>query len=256
MQTAHKEAERAPGQRWLVRFFTAVAADVGRPISPRATVLDFGCGDGGAVEAWSETGREAFGCDIALDRPAERLRVIETPYRLPFDDGAFDLVVSNMVLEHVQDHHTAFGEICRVLRPGGVSLHVFPGRWAPIEPHLRIPLATVVQDRWWLALWARLGVRNEFQSGLPWREVTAFNVEYLRTRTSYLTRKKLLNTAQQWFDEAAFVEALALKHGRRTKAVYPLARIVPPVARLYAELRTRLLLLGRADPTATHSQLV
>jgi SAM-dependent methyltransferase len=240
----HKEAQRAPGQRWLVEFFTAVAADVGRVVSQDATVLDFGCGDGGAVEAWRDSGREAFGCDIAVHRSGDRLRAIETPYRLPFDDGTFDLVVSNMVLEHVQDYGVAFGEIRRVLKPGAISLHVFPARWAPIEPHLRIPLATVLQSRWWLALWARLGVRNEFQSGLPWRDVAAFNAEYLRTRTNYPARKELLGIAQRWFDEAAFVEALALKHGRRTKLAYPAARILPPLTRLYAELRMRLLLLG------------
>jgi SAM-dependent methyltransferase len=247
MDVEDNKAQREPGQRRLVSFFSAIAADVGRPIAARATVLDFGCGDGGAVDAWRETGRDAFGCDLALERSDDRLRLIETPYRLPFDDATFDLVVSNMVLEHTQDLDAAFREIRRVLKPGAVSLHIFPARWTPIEPHTLVPLATVLQKHWWLALWARLGIRNGFQTGLPWREVAAFNVEYLRTRTSYATRKQLLVTGDRWFDDAKLADVLALKHGKRTRAVYPLARVCPPLAKLYGGLRTRLLILGRAD---------
>lgn len=40
--------------------------------------------------------------------------------RLPFPDYSFDACVSNWVLEHVERPETHFGEIARVLRPGGV----------------------------------------------------------------------------------------------------------------------------------------
>jgi SAM-dependent methyltransferase len=43
--------------------------------------------------------------------------------QLTFDDGAFDLVITSEVLEHVADPWLAFKEIRRVLRPGG--RHVF-----------------------------------------------------------------------------------------------------------------------------------
>jgi arsenite methyltransferase len=39
--------------------------------------------------------------------------------RLPFDDGDFDLVISNGVLNLIPDKPAAFAEIARVLRPGG-----------------------------------------------------------------------------------------------------------------------------------------
>jgi SAM-dependent methyltransferase len=43
---------------------------------------------------------------------------------LPFPDGAFDCVVSDQVLEHVQgDPRLAVGESLRVLRPGGLAVH-------------------------------------------------------------------------------------------------------------------------------------
>lgn len=41
---------------------------------------------------------------------------------LPFDDGAFDVVIANHMLYHVPDRPNAFAQIARVLRPGGVLL--------------------------------------------------------------------------------------------------------------------------------------
>jgi SAM-dependent methyltransferase len=229
-----------------VSYFASVAADVGAPLAPNATVLDFGCGLGSDVEAWRSEGYRAFGCDIVLERPAGWLRLIETPYRLPFADATFDLVVSDQVMEHVQDHDLAFREIHRVLKPGAISLHRFPPRWRPIEVHVRMPLAGVVQRRTWVALWARLGVRNEFQADRPWREVTELDVEYLQARTRYLTRQQLLAAARRSFAEVELLEKLALKHGRRARRAYPFARIFPLLARVYGELGVRLLLLRRA----------
>lgn len=45
---------------------------------------------------------------------------------LPFEDGAFDLVIANHVLEHVGDDARAFAEVRRVLRPGGAAILQVP----------------------------------------------------------------------------------------------------------------------------------
>lgn len=45
---------------------------------------------------------------------------------LPFDDGAFDVVICSHVLEHVPDDATAMAELFRVTRPGGVTLALTP----------------------------------------------------------------------------------------------------------------------------------
>lgn len=41
---------------------------------------------------------------------------------LPFEDGAFDLVMVAHVLEHLADPHRALAEMVRVLKPGGMLL--------------------------------------------------------------------------------------------------------------------------------------
>ena len=47
---------------------------------------------------------------------------------LPFDDGAFDAVVSFQVIEHVPSVDAYLAEVARVLRPGGTFLCATPDR--------------------------------------------------------------------------------------------------------------------------------
>lgn len=41
---------------------------------------------------------------------------------MPFDDGTFDMVIANHVLEHVSDDLKAVSEVARILRPGGLAV--------------------------------------------------------------------------------------------------------------------------------------
>jgi SAM-dependent methyltransferase len=51
--------------------------------------------------------------------------------RLPFRDSSVDVVVSRSVVEHIANNGMFFANCARVLRPGGVMVHAFPGRFAP-----------------------------------------------------------------------------------------------------------------------------
>jgi len=88
--------ESAREQQRLVNFFGAVASELGRPVSGHATVLDFGCGQGEAVETWRAAGHDAFGCDMVLDRSKEPSKkgVPPSPRRL-------DLLHRSHNLEHM-----------------------------------------------------------------------------------------------------------------------------------------------------------
>jgi len=46
--------------------------------------------------------------------------------KLSFTDGFFDLVISEDVLEHVDDYEKAFRELNRVLKPGGYHIFTVP----------------------------------------------------------------------------------------------------------------------------------
>ena len=59
------------------------------------------------------------------------------------DDGSFDVVVSNHVVEHVGDREaqrTHLAELRRVLAADGLGYLATPTRWALVEPHFTVPL--------------------------------------------------------------------------------------------------------------------
>lgn len=86
-------------------------------------ILDLGCGTK-PYKQWFRHPRQYVGADIA---PLPTVDVVLTPGApLPFDDNTFDTVLCTQVLEHVRDHHQMFGEILRILRPGGTLVISVP----------------------------------------------------------------------------------------------------------------------------------
>jgi SAM-dependent methyltransferase len=67
---------------------------------------------------------------IRLDvDPGHPVDVVADATALPFRAGTLDRVASNSVLEHIAYPHQVLAECHRVLRPGGVMLHVMPFVW-------------------------------------------------------------------------------------------------------------------------------
>lgn len=96
--------------------------------------LDLGCGDGAFAAVLTEAGAEVVGADVAeaaLARARQRhpsldFRIVPVDGALPFGDGAFDLVWSSEVIEHVADTARWLSEVRRVLAPGGRLLVTTP----------------------------------------------------------------------------------------------------------------------------------
>ncbi|WP_375402572.1 class I SAM-dependent methyltransferase [uncultured Sphingomonas sp.] len=112
-------------------------------VSRRFTdILDLGCFD--ATFA-SPTGARIARCDAGslFARAAGGVQADED--RLPFADGAFDLVVSAGVLDQVNDLPGALTLIQRVLRPDGLFLGAFVGGTS--LPKLRAALRSAQIDR-------------------------------------------------------------------------------------------------------------
>jgi SAM-dependent methyltransferase len=194
--------------------------DLAKTNPATAKVLDFGCGRGALVEALCASGVDAYGCDVdpRWDRDTSRFAVIQRPnYRIPYEDNSFDLVCSTSVLEHAQNIRECFYEIRRVLKPGGISFHIFPSKWyLPSEPHIHVPFVNVMwpnQPHWWLASWALIGVRNEFQQGLSWREVTEANRHYCETGVSYRTNSFLHEVSIEVFGNCGWPMRYFLSKG-------------------------------------------
>ena len=123
------------GQERRLRMILEAAGEL-----VRGRVLVDGCGVGMYVEHLAPYAGEVFGLDLEFRRVRQaRGRGLQTlcarGEALPFADGTFDLVLSNEVLEHVQDDRQAVAEMVRALRPGGRIVLFTPNRGYPFETH-------------------------------------------------------------------------------------------------------------------------
>jgi ubiquinone/menaquinone biosynthesis C-methylase UbiE len=93
-------------------------------------VLEVGCGTGKNTRWLAERARRVVAMDfspgmldVARGRvPSERVTLVQHDIRerWPVDDASVDLVIGNLILEHVANVAPIFAEAARVLRPGGV----------------------------------------------------------------------------------------------------------------------------------------
>jgi ubiquinone/menaquinone biosynthesis C-methylase UbiE len=120
-----------------------------RSLGRAERALDLGCGDGrltSELDAAELTAADVSG--VALERARRRLpdaqiAELEPDAPLPFEDGAFDLVLCAETIEHVRDVQLVLSEARRVLRPGGELALTTPASRALmrppdlLSPHLR-----------------------------------------------------------------------------------------------------------------------
>jgi SAM-dependent methyltransferase len=123
--------------------------DFVRSLGPVECGLDLGCGDGRlTVELDAGELTAADVSAVALERarrrvPDARFVELEPDAPLPFDDGAFGLVLCAETIEHVRDVQLLLSEARRVLRPGGMLAITTPAARPlmpppqPLSPHLR-----------------------------------------------------------------------------------------------------------------------
>lgn len=95
-------------------------------------ILDVGCGRTFplATEYLAHT-NAVYGIDPVVDPAAVAAGAVVksgSADALPFPDASLDIVVCRSVLEHIERPSAVFGEVARVLRPGGVFIFLTPSR--------------------------------------------------------------------------------------------------------------------------------
>jgi SAM-dependent methyltransferase len=242
-----KEFPKFEKTQWVIDLLGIIGIEPTR----QDIILDFGCGVGESVKLLQDAGYVTYGCDVVF--PSEKdtfltsslekgtIRLIQqSPYRVPFEENCFDIVFSFQVLEHVMDYDSVLSEISRVLKPGGFSVHIFPGRYKFIEPHIYVPLATIIRNYWWLYLWALLGIRNEYQAGLAVKEIASSNFKYLHEHTVYFTRKQITYIVNKYFSHSYFCEEAYFRHLRTPLFIrYPF--LLPLFRSWLSDTNTRIL---------------
>ncbi|MGQ9682546.1 MAG: class I SAM-dependent methyltransferase [Anaerolineae bacterium] len=112
-----------------------------RHIKPDSRILDAGCGQAGIV-ARARGQALAAGIDITFAgfRDAVDLSdlVCGDLAHLPFADGAFTIVASSWVFEHLEHPGRVFAEFARVLQPGGMLIFLTPNanNWVTLANRL------------------------------------------------------------------------------------------------------------------------
>jgi 2-polyprenyl-3-methyl-5-hydroxy-6-metoxy-1,4-benzoquinol methylase len=105
-------------------------------------ILNVGCGSGELSLRLAAQGHRVVGIDIEqeyIELAKENCRRQGSPANCEFmacaieefqSDTIFDCIVSTDVLEHINDDHSAFARMMRLLRPGGLVLLAVPaGQW-------------------------------------------------------------------------------------------------------------------------------
>ena len=154
-----------------VRFYNRINALVG----PDDVVLDVGCGRGrqnDPCEYHHRLMRLADRCrafiGIDVDPAAEanpyvsEFRLIDDVDRWPIDDASVDLVVSDYVLEHVEDPDAFFSEVTRVLRPGGTFCARTPNKRGYVGT-----ISRLIPDRLHASITGRVQVTREAEDVFP-----------------------------------------------------------------------------------------
>ncbi|MBN2289527.1 MAG: class I SAM-dependent methyltransferase [Candidatus Glassbacteria bacterium] len=127
----------SPGRRQIDRFFLS---ELPRLLPLRELdVLDLGCGSGYLAGLLAQAGYRGnyLGLDLrindtAASPPGDNLKVSFQAGDIGSfrTDRLFDLVVSVSTLEHLADDRTAVCKAGRLLKPGGLQVHVCPAFWA------------------------------------------------------------------------------------------------------------------------------
>lgn len=230
-----------------------IVRDLGYKIDHNSVILDLGCGNGNLVNEYRQNGYDAYGCDFGfkpgpyvsyLEETGKIRKIDHNNYRLPFEDNSVDFITSEQVFEHVKDYSNTLREIKRVLKPNGISLHLFPSRYNIIETHVYVPFASINQKYYWLYLWALLGIRTEKQKGLSARATANENYQYLRNQTTYLTKSQIRKSCYRYFSNVRFCEGTFFKYIRRLPILFHLSKVIFFLPGLYSTMRTRVLLLS------------
>jgi SAM-dependent methyltransferase len=154
----------------LERIRRAELQPLRKYFSSGARVLELGGGSGFQASILSSCGCDVHSIDVAArpdphsQRYGRQYFTVTTydGHNIPFADSSFDIVYTSHMLYHAVELDSMLAEIGRVLRPGGLAIHVLPSAswrfWTTLAhyPNLgrklltrskRIPDPSVAPDR-------------------------------------------------------------------------------------------------------------
>jgi 2-polyprenyl-3-methyl-5-hydroxy-6-metoxy-1,4-benzoquinol methylase len=143
---SHANTDRRSRDKKARRITGILKAELGDLTSK--DVLDIGTGSGVIASTLRRVAGSVVSVDVTDDRIVRDFEFVPVQSEmLPFLDEMFDAVISNHVIEHVDDQLAHLLEVQRVLRPDGVCYLATPSKYWPLEPHFRLPLLSYLPQR-------------------------------------------------------------------------------------------------------------
>lgn len=177
-------------------------------------ILDYGCGSGEVIIEGRKSGLNIYGADVFYEggntiQTVEHSGLLGNTIRkieggkLDFDDDYFTLVMSNQVMEHVEDMDTVLMEIFRVMKPGGLFLSLFPIRETMRENHIGIPFVHWLPRNGTLRYVYTLTMRffgfGNFKADMPVKRWTKEQLKWLDSYTVYRNKSEILELFKHYF---------------------------------------------------------
>lgn len=167
------------------------------PASSR--ILELGAGSGWQAHQLSHLGHSVEALDIEDSRHLAQTVYpvkIYDGHTLPYDSSTFDVVFSSNVLEHVLDIDGFEKEIYRVLKPGGMAVHILPTTSWRLWTSLTHPLYIVRKILELLSKRSPIQTNTNGHKPIPW--INAFWPNRHGERGNSLTEL-------YWFSRGAWI---------------------------------------------------
>ena len=216
-------------------------------------ILDYGCGRGEIIDEARKLGMEMYGVEAFYAGSDIRHILEDKGYlgdavrelkddKIPFDDQTFDLVVSNMVFEHVRDLEIVAHEISRVLKPNGKLLCLFPTSDVFREPHCGVPFVHWFSKDskiryYWLLVFRMLGFGFHKQDKSV-RQWATDLLHWVNSYTFYRSVHEVHTTLLNKFVSLSHLEEDYISFRFRNIRLYTLAKLsraflIKPFSRLF-----------------------
>jgi SAM-dependent methyltransferase len=189
---------------------------------PNGRYLDFGCGAGEALTEGFKQGLDIWGADnFSLSQPPKSPRILRIGEddRLEFPSEHFDVIVSNMVFEHVMNLPRVLKELKRILKPDGLMLHLWPSKEVLFEGHCRLLLAHRLRSAAYLRFCHRIGL-GTWRQGKTREKWASDWLRYFAESCNYLPERDL----QDAFEHAGFSFSHAETEYARLRFGFPIPR--------------------------------
>jgi SAM-dependent methyltransferase len=213
-----------------------------RPVPIR--MLEVGTGSGGIAHYFGT--HEQLDCEVeAVDVHDNRL--ISEGYRyhqvegtqLPFADQAFDVVLSNHVIEHVGDEQAQrahLAELHRVMSPDGVGYLAVPNRWMLVEPHYQLAFLSWLPHAWRTPYLRAMGKGERYDC----EPLQMNQVEYFLAGTGFAYRNLCVEAMKLTLEiESRGSVSSAILRRMPDKILETLRRIIPTLIYRISRLETK-----------------